>query len=210
MDSPFAIHVDANEVSTLPPETARLDLKARSLRNTLGILRRRLRDLRRDAAHTLEDVQHYKYVLSHLDQRWRDEEGAFAGALAASDPALAASCSALWTECYDLACGMEGEALGMPPGMQAVHGRLADLHRRLRDLRGREHGGGEVAALGQALQEIEAARRERGGTFWGDEEAPAPGQAICNELLSLNFGERLARWQWPVAHYFAPCGFPPP
>jgi len=97
--------------------------------------------------------------------------------------------------------GGGGGAVGRPRGMQAGHGRGGDRRRGRGDLRGREHGGGEVAALGLALQEIEAARRERGGTFWGDEEAPAPGQAICNELLSLNFGERQARWQWPVTHY---------
>lgn len=60
MDVPFAIHADSSGVETLPPDQARLDFKARSLRNTLLILRRRLTELRKDSAHTLEDVEHYK------------------------------------------------------------------------------------------------------------------------------------------------------
>lgn len=131
---------------------------------------------------------HVQYVLDHLDQRWRDADG-FASALRASDPALADACSRLWTQCYDLAAAMEREAQEMPAEVRAVHHRLADLHHRLKETAGRDHGRDVVAQLGAELDEIDAARLEQGGVFWGDVEAPAPGQAICSELLSHNYGE---------------------
>lgn len=130
-------------------------------------------------------------MLEHLGQRWRDEEGTFAGALAEVDHHLATSCSQLWTHCLDMVTHMEEEALQMSPEMAAVHSRLADLQRRLQDLLQREHSSAEVQQLAGELQEIDAARVEQGGVFWGDVEAPAPGQAICNELLSYDMGQWL-------------------
>jgi len=214
MDVPFAIHVDSSGlVESLPSDQARLEFQARSLRNTLLLLRRRLNELRKDRGHTLEDVEHYKvmrtknvgrcqdvsprsrpaillqYVLDHLDQRWRDA-GGFASALRATHPALAGACSRLWAQCSDLAAAMGREAQEMPAEVRAVHARLADLRCRLRAMAGREHGREAVAQLGAELDEVDAARRARGGGFGGDVEAPAPGQAVCGELLSQNYGEQ--------------------
>lgn len=60
MDIPLAIHVDKEVVETLPPRDNHLVLQARSLRNTLGVLKRRLTDMINKEIHTFEDVEHYK------------------------------------------------------------------------------------------------------------------------------------------------------
>ena len=60
MDVPLAIHVDTQGVETLPPRQGRLVLQARSLRNTLSVLLRRLKHKENNKLHTFEDVQHYK------------------------------------------------------------------------------------------------------------------------------------------------------
>ena len=144
---------------------------------------------RRSSTPPLTSSQYVlQYVLDHLDERWRDDAGTFAGALAATDPGLAGQCSRLWTVCYDLVAGMEREAAEMPAEVQKVHERLADLHHRLRELLEREHTTQDVDSLGGELNEIEAQRGVRGGVFGGDLEAPAPGNAACAELLSHNFG----------------------
>ena len=48
-----------------------------------------------------------QYVLDNLEERWRDEQGTFAGSLTKIDAPLADSCSRLWTECYDTLAEME-------------------------------------------------------------------------------------------------------
>lgn len=65
MDIPIAVHVDSGVVETHNDE-GKLILQARSLRNTLSILKTRLRQLQADAAHTFEDVEHYKVRWSHM------------------------------------------------------------------------------------------------------------------------------------------------
>ena len=61
MNIPVAIHVDKDgSLETLPPKENHLLLQARSLRNTLGVLKRRLADMMTKEIHTFEDVQHYK------------------------------------------------------------------------------------------------------------------------------------------------------
>lgn len=64
MDVPFPIHiVHGGDIESLRPGDARLVLQARSLRNTLGVLKRRLRRMTGDKIHTLADVEHYKVCL---------------------------------------------------------------------------------------------------------------------------------------------------
>lgn len=60
MDIPIAIHVDSRGLESLGPRSGKLELQARSLRNTLGVLKRRLKGMKADKAHTVEDVKHYK------------------------------------------------------------------------------------------------------------------------------------------------------
>lgn len=86
----------------LPPLTTRPCPPAaacRSLANLLSVLRRRLTVLK-DEPHTTEDLAHYQRVLDDVDARWRDEEGTFAGRLAAADPKTAQMCSRLFNECF--------------------------------------------------------------------------------------------------------------
>lgn len=139
-----------------------------------------------------------QYVLDRLEERWRDEEGTFAGHLAETDAPLADSCSALWKECYALVTKMEEEALEMPPEMRAVHSHLSDLHRQLQELAEREHTNTEVEQVVSKLHLIDLSRCERGGVFCGDIEAPLPGQSVCSELLAANF--ELARQVASSAH----------
>ena len=137
-------------------------------------------------------------MLDHLEERWRDDEGTFAGVLAEADAPLAASCSQLWTACYDEVAAMEEAALEMPPEMREVHSRLVDVQRRLQEILEREHDSQEVAAVVAELDAVDALRRERGGVFLGDVEAPPPGQAVCSELLS--HGYELAMQAASTAH----------
>lgn len=60
MDVPLAIHVDKDGIQTLDQPKSHLVLQARSLRNTLNVLRRRLKMMKSKSMHTEEDVQHYK------------------------------------------------------------------------------------------------------------------------------------------------------
>lgn len=61
MDIPVPIHVDdQGDMETLPPKDSHLVMQARSLRNTLSIIRTKLRDLRSSKIHTFEDIEHYK------------------------------------------------------------------------------------------------------------------------------------------------------
>lgn len=137
-------------------------------------------------------------VLDHLEERWRDEEGTFAGKLARTDAPLAEACSSLWTECYDLVAGMEEEVLEMPSEVRRVHTLLVNLHRQLQEMAEREHTSDEVASVMRKLDDIDDARQRAGGTFGGDVEAPAPGQMVCMELLSQNY--YLARESAKSAH----------
>ena len=41
-----------------------------------------------------------QHVLDDLDARWRDDDGTFAGRLAAADPKTAALCSRIFNECF--------------------------------------------------------------------------------------------------------------
>ena len=125
--------------------------------------------------------------MDHLEQRWRDEEGTFAGKLARADASLAEACSTLWTECYDLVASMEEEALEMPEEVRRVHTALVSLHRQLQEMGEREHTSDEVASVMRKLDEIDDKRLQAGGTFGGDVEAPAPGQMVCMELMSQNY-----------------------
>ena len=139
-----------------------------------------------------------QYVLDRLEQRWRDEEGTFAGDLAKIDAPLADACSALWKDCYNIVTKMEQEALEMPAEMRAVHSQLSDLHRQLQELAEREHTSAEVDQVLSKLHLVEVARREHGGVFVGDIEAPFPGQSVCSEILAANF--ELARQVAASAH----------
>lgn len=60
MDIPIAIHVDRNGVSSVPAGKAHIAMQARSLRNTLGVLKRRLRMMKEKEIHTMSDLEHYK------------------------------------------------------------------------------------------------------------------------------------------------------
>ncbi len=60
MDIPLALHIDSGVVETLPPAQNHLVLHGRSLRNTLGVLKRRLTHMKAKEIHTLQDVEHYK------------------------------------------------------------------------------------------------------------------------------------------------------
>ena len=126
-------------------------------------------------------------VLEHLEERWRDEEGTFAGTLADTDAPLAKTCSSLWMQCHTRIRDMEEDALEMPAEIRELHSRLVDLHTQLQGVGQREHTSAEVAAIVQQLTEIDEVRRGNGGIFVGDIEAPAPGQAVCMELLAHNF-----------------------
>ena len=48
-------------------------------------------------AHCATPLQH---VMADMDARWRDDDGTFAGRLAAADPKTAALCSRLFNECF--------------------------------------------------------------------------------------------------------------
>lgn len=93
---------------------------------------------------------------------------------------------------------MEEEALDMSPEVREIHLHLVDLRRRLQELAEREHSSAEVVEVTKELDKIDAARRENGGVFFGDVEAPAPGQNVCAELLSQNYA--LAREAASTAH----------
>lgn len=41
-----------------------------------------------------------QHMLEDIDSRWRDQDGTFAGRLAAADPKTASLCSRLFNECY--------------------------------------------------------------------------------------------------------------
>ena len=61
MDIPLPIHVDKKgDMEALPPKDAHLVMQARSLRNTLGVILKRLKDLKKNEIHTFEDIEHYK------------------------------------------------------------------------------------------------------------------------------------------------------
>jgi hypothetical protein len=67
MDIPVPVHIDEQgDVETLPPNDSHLTLQARSLRNTLGLIRNKLKDLQKNKIHTFEDVEHYKVALFRL------------------------------------------------------------------------------------------------------------------------------------------------
>ena len=133
-----------------------------------------------------------------MEERWRDEEGTFAGQLATTDAPLATACSQLWTHCYDLVTEMEEEALEMPPDMRSIHSTLADLHRQLQELAEREHTTAEVSEIVKQLDIFDAVRREHDGLFIGDIEAPPPGHVVCSEILAHNY--ELARQVMATAH----------
>jgi hemerythrin-like domain-containing protein len=136
--------------------------------------------------------------LDKLEQRWRDEEGTFAGHLTATDAPLASQCSQLWTTCYTLVKEMEEEALEMPSDMRNIHSTLADIHRQLQELAERDHTADEVKAVIKQLDTFDAVREEHGGLFVGDIEAPPPGHAVCTEILHQNYD--LARMVLTTAH----------
>ena len=61
MDIPVAIHLDkAGDIETLSPRANHLELSARSLRNVLNILKRKLKEIKKKEIHTVDDVEHYK------------------------------------------------------------------------------------------------------------------------------------------------------
>jgi hypothetical protein len=65
MDIPLPIHIDNSkgEMETLPPKESHLVMQARSLRNTLSVVRTKLRELKNNEIHTFEDIEHYKVEL---------------------------------------------------------------------------------------------------------------------------------------------------
>jgi hypothetical protein len=133
-----------------------------------------------------------------LEERWRDDEGTFAGQLTKTDATLASSLAKLWRKCDGLVKQMEEEALDMPPEMRAIHSTLADLHRQLQDLAEREHSTAEVADVIKELDGFDAIRQKHGGLFLGDIEAPPPGHNVCTEILQHNYD--LARQVMATAH----------
>ena len=69
MDIPIAIHVDASSIETLPNKSNDLEFQARSLRNSLAVLRNRLKMLKSKEMHTMQDLNHYKVIF--IDRRRR-------------------------------------------------------------------------------------------------------------------------------------------
>jgi hypothetical protein len=63
MDVPIAIRVDRQGVSSVSAGKAHLAMQARSLRNTLGVLKRRLIMMKEKEIHTMSDLEHYKVDL---------------------------------------------------------------------------------------------------------------------------------------------------
>jgi hypothetical protein len=67
MDIPLPIHVDSQgDMETLPPKDSHLVMQARSLRNTLSIVKTKLRNLENSEIHTFEDIEHYKVGFFNL------------------------------------------------------------------------------------------------------------------------------------------------
>ena len=74
MEIPIAVHEGKGVVETLSPQQNKLIFEARSLKNTLTLLKARLKALQADKNHTYEDIEHYKvgfYLLcrrrDHMD-----------------------------------------------------------------------------------------------------------------------------------------------
>lgn len=207
MEIPIPIHVDHSQVSTLQRSEANIDLKARSLRNTLFIILRRLQQLQKDSSHTLHDVDHYKVsqflsfakaasnlkihriqdILENLQHMWIDDEGKFAGILSSIDSPLSMQCQRLWHHCHATLNAMEEAASHMPPEVQKIHATLSTIHSSLLDMMHREHTTEELRDISQQLYHIDLQRRSNNGLFVGDVESPAPGQAVCMDLLYSNF-----------------------
>lgn len=143
--------------------------------------------IEKDKLHTFEDIEHYKYILEHLESRWKDvtgEDEALLGSLDSIDAPLASQCRRLWNECFDLVKNMEQEALEMPEEVRKVHSQLVDIHRRLQEMiEGDSPKKSDVQNLIEEIDAIDAKRISGEGLFGGDIEAPAPGQAVCLELL---------------------------
>lgn len=182
--APGALQVDS---SALPKrlESRRQALQARSLANTLNVVRRRLAQLQGERAHTKEDLAHFKKVLDDIDARWRDEEGTFAGKLAAADAKTAGLCSRLFNECYDMLEAMQHSVVEMPPELRDMHGRLLTLQAQLAKMQAdADHTLAEVLPLQEQLDEIDAERLSKGGSFASGTDTAPPGEAVCNEVLN--------------------------
>ncbi|KAL4428371.1 hypothetical protein ABPG75_002460 [Micractinium tetrahymenae] len=165
-------------------ESRRDILQARSLANVLVVLRRRLGELQ-GGVHTHEDLQHFRKVLDDIDERWRDAEGTFAGRLASADPKTAGLCSRLFNECYDMLEAMQHTAAEMPAELMDMHRRLTALEAQLAKMQADpDHTLGEVLPLQQQLDEIDAERLSKGGSFASCAEADLPGEHVCNEVLN--------------------------
>ena len=159
-------------------------IQGRSLRNTLNLIFRKLSLLKKDRLHTFEDVEHYKFVLEHLESRWKDGREDAYNDLRELDSALALQCQQLWSSCYQLVKEMEQETLEMPEQVRKVHAELVDLHAKLQEMANGEPTSSEVSNVIQQLDRIDAKRMSDGGTFGGfDVEAPPPGHAMCVDLL---------------------------
>ncbi|KAL4418732.1 hypothetical protein ABPG77_001789 [Micractinium sp. CCAP 211/92] len=189
MSSQTADHAEgAREVDTAGLskrlESKRDILQARSLANVLVVLRRRLGELDK-APHTHEDLQHFRKVLDDIDARWRDAEGTFAGRLASADPKTASLCSRLFNECYDLLEGMQHTAAEMPAELKDVHRRLVALEVQLARMQADpDHTLAEVLPLQQQLDEIDAERLSKGGSFASGTDDGLPGEHVCGEALN--------------------------
>lgn len=176
------------DTTALPRRLAskQLILQARSLANVLVVLRRRLAQLQSNRAHTAEDLVHYKKVLDDIDERWRDEEGTFAGRLVAADPKTAALCSRLFNECFDVLEGMQHTAAEMPAELKDMHRRLVALQAQLAKIQAdADHTLAEVLPLQEHLDEIDAERLSKaGGSFASGTTAEQPGEGVVNEVLN--------------------------
>ncbi|EFN55215.1 hypothetical protein CHLNCDRAFT_134457 [Chlorella variabilis] len=113
--------MDGEELHEFIEDGLAKHLKVQSLLNTLNVLKRRLNQLQREGLYTKEDLEHHKHVLDDIDARWRDEEGTFAGRLAAADPKTAGLCSRLFNECFDLLEGMHHTTAEMPEDLRGMH-----------------------------------------------------------------------------------------
>ncbi|PSC69848.1 hypothetical protein C2E20_6606 [Micractinium conductrix] len=154
-----------------------------SLSNVLVVVKRRLGQLQASQAHTTEDLRHYRRILDDVDGRWRDEEGTFAGRLAAADPKAAALCSRLFNECFDMLEAMQHTTAEMPADLQDMHGRLVALQAQLAKMQAdADHTLADVLPLQEQLDAIDTERLSKNGSFaTGTAPAELPGESACNE-----------------------------
>lgn len=154
-------------------------LRARSLRNALGVMRHNVEALRADLAHTKEDVAHYEALLAEL----KLEHEEMLAEAEVRHPKLATYNAHQLATCTGLVDSLRNSTVEMPDNLKAVHRRLGDVTHALQQLAARPHSSEEAAALQAQLDQADADRIVAADAAADLEKGTLAGQHMCEKLV---------------------------